>query len=98
MQQTQCNEKITNPICVECLSKEMEAWFSETKPSLVEKMKDIMNIYLGMEPLNNCIICGNELVVCKPDFTKEVFNGLIKGNKRLEEDFIRQFNYELTGF
>ena len=98
MQCTLCDEAVTNPICVDCLSREMEAWFNETKPSLVNEMKDIASLYLGMEPLHSCIICGKEMTVCRHCFTKEIFEGLIKGNKNMEEDFIRQFNYELTGY
>ncbi len=98
MRCTICDEGITNPICIECLGKEIEQWLVETKPVLINDLKEIMAFYNSMGPISNCIICKRDMGVCRHCFTKEVFNLIQENNPKLEEDFLRQFNYELIGY
>ena len=93
-----CDEAVTNPICVECLGREMEVWLSETNPKLIKDVKDIVRYYELMNPISKCVLCGKDMGVCRHCFTKEVFDLIKQHSPKLEEEFIRQFNYELTGY
>lgn len=97
MECTICDDAVTNPICVECLCEEIEEWLRETKPKLMREVKKVASFYKEMTPISTCILCGKQMSVCRHCFTKEVHE-IIKEHPELEEDFLRQFDYGLTGY
>ena len=92
-----CNEVVTNPVCVECLYKEMEQWLLETKPTLIKDVKEVVSIYSVMPSISRCVLCNHDMTVCRHCFTKEIFT-IIQDYPELEEDFLRQFDYGLIGY
>ena len=88
-----CNEAITNPICSDCVGKEIEQWLSEKRPSLVEKFRDMGNINLDYAS-TLCIVCGSNMNVCAHCYCEDIRYWL-RDVSDLEDDFISCFNFEL---
>lgn len=87
-----CGEAITNPICVNCLEREMEYWLMDKKlVSLIRDSTKIFRVYTHYA--TRCIICGRNMNVCNYCYVKEI-SKLIKSS-RIMKEFLTQFNYEL---
>jgi len=98
MQCVLCDEAISNPICMECLTNEMKEWLNEERPALINEVSSMPSIYSEMQPVSTCILCKNSIPVCTHCFTKEIFGIIHQKAPDLEEDFDRQFNYQLTEY
>jgi len=73
-----CNEVVTNPVCMNCVEKEVEAWLSEVRPALVEELKaktEEIEISFGD---TNCILCNDKMCICTYCYTNHIFNWLKK--------------------
>ena len=85
-----CNEGITNPICPECLGRELEQWLHENGmdypiwPPKRTKRND---------PKTRCIICGNDMELCAHCFTSDVYEAVLEKRPELKEDYLRSFDY-----
>ena len=91
-----CNEAITNPICHDCLNKEVMTWVKTRNPELVKYVEGIKDIFKGLYASSTtCILCGNVLNVCAHCFVKEVYDSLARVNTEAAEAFKKAFNYEL---
>ena len=91
-----CEEDITNPICPDCIEKEICAWLSERDPELIPSVKSKGNDALTRW-VTNCIICGKNMGICGHCFSKEVLEVINNRNdKHLTNDFISFFNFELV--
>jgi len=91
---TVCSEAITNPICPDCLAEQMISWLNEIKVDL-DVVYDSALIFKGLETSGKCIKCNKDMTVCRHCFTREVYNGLVDKYPKLEEDFMRMWNYEI---
>ncbi len=89
-----CAEVITNPICVDCLEREMEHWLMDKKPKLVSLIRDTTKSFKSYTHyVTTCIICGNNMNVCVHCYAKEISEFI--GSNRLTKEFLTQFNYNL---
>ena len=98
----QCNQPITNPVCHDCLSKQVMAWLSfypnvrkKMLPKLKKYVKDVNNIALSGI---NCASCAKKkAALCPYCFTEGIFNMLKKSNidKMIIMDFLSIFNFDL---
>ena len=82
-----CNEVISNPICPECINKEIRDWLVEKKIELIEN-----NTGLGS---TKCIICGKPTAICPSCYTSEIYSIVRKKYPNLEKQFKTYFNFEL---
>lgn len=91
-----CEEAITNPVCSECLTKEMTQWLVEKKPGLVPLFReqiDVFNSYT--HKTTSCIICTNDMNVCPHCLAMEAYLWLQEDYDEYAEEFLDLFNFEL---
>jgi|SRR3989344_5155786 len=89
-----CGEVITNPICINCLEKEIEYWLMDKKPRTISMIRySTKNFNSYAHDVTNCVICGNNMNVCPHCYVKEI-SSMIKSN-RLMKEFLVQFNYDM---
>ncbi|HLD15910.1 MAG TPA: hypothetical protein VJB94_05010 [Candidatus Nanoarchaeia archaeon] len=95
-----CDEPITNPICPNCLGREMSYWLDMKKPDLVKpiskKVKEF-NTMMPLETEDNCITCNRGMRGCAYCFTEYIYDWLKKENPGLVSEFIKFFNFDLKG-
>ncbi len=92
-----CDEAITNPVCPECLERQVMYWIADFKPELISILRDIGSSVKTFNHSNtSCIICGSEMNVCAHCYCKEIYLWLIE-NKHVElaMKFLESFNFEL---
>jgi|FLOH01.1.fsa_nt_gi hypothetical protein len=85
-----CKEAITNPICIECVEKQVKVWLYETNPGLVgevEREIDEINIVFGD---TSCILCKNKMSVCSYCYTQHLLTWL-ENYPELIPEFKRNF-------
>jgi hypothetical protein len=85
-----CGHTITNPICPECLTKQMQIMLSEKDPSL---MGDISPPKIGGETL--CLSCGQEMGLCAHCFSRDIYEFLKAKNSPAAEDFLAKFDFSI---
>lgn len=92
-----CDEGITNPICPECLNKEMQVWFFENKPGMMGPLKDIIESFRSYTHFEGkCAICSQNMNVCSHCFSKEVYDKLLDEDELLAGQFLTSFDYEIS--
>jgi len=89
-----CQEAITNPICPECLEREIEAWLVEKKPYIVPYLYGLSDNFMRSW-VTMCIICGNRMGVCGHCYTKDILDVLRRKAPELEEQFLLMFNFQI---
>ena len=90
-----CMEAITNPICVNCLDRQLKTWFMGNKDYFaVSELRRDMELFESDGA--NCIICGKENAVCTYCFSDEVFTLLRERDKKISEDFRNVFKLRLV--
>lgn len=94
----ECDEAITNPICPDCLERQVIAWLGEIggKEGLILKVKDRMELVKKQSKENDsnvsCILCGKKLGICPHCASKELLR-IFQKEKRLLERFLTLFSY-----
>lgn len=91
-----CDEAITNPICPNCLEKEMQYWILERDPFLADSFRNSGK--LETETYNEettCVICGNNMNMCAHCFCKDVLEWLTEKNTELGREFEKHFDFEI---
>ena len=88
----QCQEGITNPICPECLAREIAIWRPELKTVISKPFTD--DTY-SAEDYVNCLFCGREMSICAHCYTKEAYESVLFWYPEYAEEFIDTFNYGL---
>ncbi len=86
----QCDEPITNPICPDCLAKQMRAWLSEIAPSLSKEISGF-----GMDGEIACIFCGNSMSICAHCFSKDIYEQLKEKDAKIAREFMSRFDFDL---
>lgn len=93
-----CDEAITNPICPECLEKQILHWVGEKKPSLVPILRGIgrsMNTFNHEN--TSCIICRLNMNICAHCYCSEIYTWLEENEyEELAEEFLEHFNFEIN--
>jgi hypothetical protein len=93
-----CDEAITNPICPECLERQVMYWIAESnKPSLVPILRGVgASVKAFTHENTTCIVCNENMNVCPHCYCSEVYMWLIDNEYgELAAGFLRHFNYEL---
>lgn len=80
-----CEEAITNPVCMDCVEKEIETWLQEVQPGLVNELKTkTEEIRLGLGK-TYCILCDSDMCICTYCYTAHIFSWLKKYPKLVKE-------------
>tara|TARA_Y100000310_G_scaffold345138_1_gene462119 strand:+ start:7004 stop:7276 length:273 start_codon:yes stop_codon:yes gene_type:complete len=82
-----CNKTITNPICLNCLNKEVNIWLEE-KGHII----DLTGKNTESSP-NNCILCNNNMDICPHCHAKDISTTLKEEYPKLVEEFSEVFRY-----
>lgn len=90
-----CHEAITNPVCQECLSRDIMVWLNKTNPELTTLFSHFATNYIKIEDNINCIICGKEMQLCPYCFTEDVYYWIKEVAPNLIEEFMVCFNFDL---
>lgn len=95
-----CKAPIVTPICVLCLTDEVEAWIEKTKVSLIKEYRTHVRKFIdGIRPkqIMKCSICRSNAVcnVCPVCFAEEIFNWLATKDKKLAISFANDFKKSL---
>lgn len=92
-----CEEAITNPICPECLQREMEHWIADFNPSLAKDVKRYSwDFDTYRHETTNCVICGDNMNICAHCFCKDIFELIEQQLEEKAEDFLYSFNFDLV--
>ncbi|HLC75083.1 MAG TPA: hypothetical protein VJH88_04485 [Candidatus Nanoarchaeia archaeon] len=85
-----CEEVITNPICPDCLARQMRAWLSEVKPALAGT---IDGGYVPGE--TNCLFCSKDMGICAHCYSRDVYEQLMLSDEKIAKEFMARFDFEL---
>ena len=99
---SECFESITNPICFDCLEKQVEALICAQPPSIKlavrTELKRIKNAAEDIGQTTRCIICGKSAEVCPFCFMESLRAKLAKYNlKTLSNEINLILNYRDFG-
>jgi len=86
----ECDEVITNPLCTDCLSKEMQIMIGEYDFELAKQIKGF-----NVEGSTTCIFCRNKMSLCAHCFSKDVYTFLREVNPCLAKEFLSRFDFDL---
>ena len=75
-----CREGITNPICPECLAKEIRHW----KPGL---SKILLKPAYGYTTDVSCMFCGRYMSICAHCYCTDVYDILLEEAPEVAEEF-----------
>jgi len=93
-----CFEPITNPICPNCLTKELRVWLKDY-PAFRNRLLNRVAKRLKPSKGNcQCIFCNNsDYSICPYCFTEIVLKELenLKVSKHIIYEFLRFFNFDL---
>ena len=87
----ECREGITNPICPDCLAREMESWHPEMKSILLTP--DTEDTYVGEGV--RCIFCGRLMSICAHCYSRDIYDYIVEAEPEMAEEFIDIFNFGL---
>ncbi|HLD34171.1 MAG TPA: hypothetical protein VJB66_05565 [Candidatus Nanoarchaeia archaeon] len=85
-----CDEMITNPICPDCLAKQMRSWVNETNPTLAERIDGF-----NMSGDVSCLFCGQGMSICAHCYSRDVYEQIALHDKKLAREFMARFDFEL---
>lgn len=82
-----CNEAINNPICMDCINKELKQWIDENK--WLGKKEIGLNL---LEQGNNhyiekCLLCKKPIIICAHCYYHEMSGTIKEKFPELEEEF-----------
>lgn len=92
-----CDEAVTNPVCPNCLEKQVMYWIREKNSNLISVLRRIGESVMEYTHYNtSCVICGRNMNVCPHCYCNEIYTWLLENNhKELVESFLVHFNFEL---
>lgn len=90
-----CNEGISNPICPDCLMREIEQWLHEKQPSLVQNLQGLFTVFEDVEQNMSCVVCRSSMHICPHCVAREVHSMLYEINQEVAEEFFNYFNFQL---
>ena len=92
-----CDEGISNPICAQCLEKQMQAFFGERLGRPNYFVKRLARIAMAQnEVASHCALCRKPMGVCAHCFCKEALKNVALESPELEEEFLLHFDYHLS--
>ncbi|MDO8740246.1 MAG: hypothetical protein Q7J54_01585 [Candidatus Woesearchaeota archaeon] len=91
-----CSEQITQPVCFNCLAKEMACWLDERNKALVPLLIGRASIFkVYKHKAARCIICKGNMNVCAHCFSMEIHDWLNESYPDIAEEFGEYFNFDL---
>jgi hypothetical protein len=92
-----CDEAITNPICPDCLSRQVTYWAHENNSSIMPVLVRVGDSVKEFTHDNtSCVICKKDMNVCPHCYCSEIYSWLIESrHRRMSKKFLKHFNYEL---
>jgi len=61
---TMCKEVITNPICPDCVQREIVTWLRDNDTSQIDNAKDLAMLFTTTTYSSTCIVCNRKMGVC----------------------------------
>jgi len=86
----ECHDVISNPVCPDCLTKQMKVVLDELNPKL---SKEITSCQIDGE--TRCLSCGEKMGLCAHCFSKDVYFQLLEKNEDIAEEFLSRFDFDL---
>ena len=81
-----CREGITNPICPECIAKEVIHWKPELRGYLDTPVS---------RGETHCIFCGKSMSICAHCYSMDIFDLVLENYPEEAADFIETFDFGL---
>ncbi len=91
-----CQEAITNPVCQDCLEKEIEVWLRKREPRLIPSLKKQTKEFKTITDYSNnlpCLFCKNNMNSCAYCYTNFIEEWLRKKYPRLVPEFKLFFDF-----
>lgn len=85
-----CDEAISNPICPDCLAKQMRNWLVEFDPLLASEVDGF-----SIEGDTTCLFCGQGMSICAHCYSMDVYEQLAVKNAKLAQEFVSHFDFDL---
>lgn len=90
-----CGDVITNPVCTECMEREVEDWLVLKNPALIPSVRVLSKIADKKEhSTTSCLFCGKMIDTCIYCFIQDVLELLQHSNPELVDGFLENFSYE----
>jgi hypothetical protein len=77
-----CREGITNPICPECLAREMNYWKSD-----IGTVTPMATANTGVK----CLFCGRDFNICAHCYSRDIYDLIKEKHPELAEEFLDMF-------
>ncbi len=90
-----CRQVITHPVCPACLEAEMIDWLRETKPALLEGLREKTDEVWSPHGDLNCVLCKGSMELCTYCYTLHMLAWL-QDYPELVPEFVRYFNFDLN--
>ena len=96
----ECQEGITNPICPECLAKEMESWNSDMKSILIRPEDSDLDMNTDNYTADgvNCVFCGRPMSICAHCYCRDVYKFLAEKKPEMSDATIHHNSRMLIEF
>ncbi len=91
---TVCLQGITNPICPECLARQVKHWLREKNPKLNNMIVDSFN-YDEFITGTECMFCGKTMNLCAHCYSADIYEMLLEQAPNLTEEYLDLFNFQL---
>jgi len=90
-----CRDVIDNPICPDCLGKEIEQWLSGKDPIYLDNIRKSIAHFESKE-INGpkCIKCGKQVEICPYCFIGDINNIIKEKHPELLGEFQTFFGFE----
>ena len=86
----ECNDTISNPVCPDCLAKQIKVVLEEIAPQLSNKV-----IRGDIEGETRCLSCGNKMGLCAHCYCMDVYQQLAEKDEEVAEEFLSRFDFDL---
>ena len=95
-----CKGPIITPVCVLCLTDEIEAWVEKSKISLVKEYRTHARDFIERtrpKQIMRCSVCRSNATcsICPVCFAEEIFHWLSTKDKKLAMNFAKDFKKSL---
>ncbi len=91
-----CGVSITNPICVNCLEKEIVQWLLTRDQEAIPMVKGITDFFANDVKKTNCIICRAEIGICTCCYINEIYELLLQRDIGLAQELITTFDFDFS--
>ena len=90
-----CHEAITNPICQDCLTRDIKSWLNKKHPAIVTLFNKFVSNSIRIKEGITCVSCGNKMTLCPYCFTEDVYYWVREVAPDLIESYLVHFNFDL---